>query len=251
LCNLLSNAVKFTPDNGAAEVRVIQHEDSVEIQVRDTGIGIPPDFLPHVFERFQQADSSTTRPGSGLGLGLAIVRHLVELHRGRVEAASDGPGKGATFTIHLPAEHHVQLKTSSPQRPSDQVVAAMPLRGIRVLVVDDDADSREAIVAALRAAGAEITNVDNVRDALRHATNGAIDLVVSDIGMPREDGYALIRQLREGARTTHLAALALTAYASIGDQRRVIAAGYDAFIAKPAAANELIATVARLAARRG
>jgi signal transduction histidine kinase len=250
LSNLLSNAVKFTPPNGRAEVRVLQQPSTVEIQVRDTGIGIESDFLPNVFERFQQADSSSTRPESGLGLGLAIVRHLVELHHGKVEAASEGTGKGATFTVRLPAAPDVQLKRSAaPTAVSNDTSSIAPLAGIHVLVVDDDPDSREAIAAALRAAGAEIGSVDNVHEALERTATQRVDILVSDIGMPREDGFALIRRLREGERTSHLAALALTAYASIGDQRRVLAAGYDGFIAKPAAANELIATVARLARR--
>ncbi|HTO55202.1 MAG TPA: ATP-binding protein, partial [Myxococcota bacterium] len=254
ISNLLSNAVKFTPALGRADIHVEQKPAGVEIRVSDTGRGIEPHFLPRVFERFQQADSSTTRPESGLGLGLAIVRHLVVLHQGSVEAHSAGPGEGATFVVRLP-EGAQQGGLSNLTTARARLLRAAPpsgqLQNLQLVVVDDDPDAREAIASALRAAGAVVHPAQNVRDALARIEQGGIDVVVSDIGMPFEDGYSLIRRLRQNAEASaeRVAALALTAYASVEDQRRALAAGYDGFVAKPAAAGELIATVARLAKR--
>jgi signal transduction histidine kinase len=246
--NLLSNAIKFTPEGGQVELLVRQQTDSVEIRVTDTGAGIDPRFLPHVFERFRQADSSSTRHESGLGLGLAIVRHLVELHGGRAGAASGGPGQGATFTVWLPSDPSDSFDDEPVQRArvADTIFADAPLANLSVLVVDDDADSREANVVALRSAGAQTQSIDNVRDAIALVDTTAIDVVVSDIGLPGEDGYSLIRALRSRDESKRIAALALTAYASIVDQRRILAAGYDAFLAKPTAASELVGTVLRV-----
>jgi signal transduction histidine kinase len=246
--NLLSNAVKFTPSGGQVELLVRQHTDSAEIRVTDTGAGIDSRFLPHVFERFRQADSSSTRHESGLGLGLAIVRHLVDLHGGRVAAASDGPGKGATFTVWLPSDASDSFRDDPVPyvELTETTFAEAPLTHLSLLVVDDDADSREAIVVALRSAGAQTQTIDNVRDAIALIEDNAFDVVVSDIGLPGEDGYALIRALRSREASQRVAALALTAYASIVDQRRILAAGYDAFLAKPTAASELVAAVLRV-----
>jgi signal transduction histidine kinase len=248
--NLLSNAVKFTPAGGHAEIHVTRTGDGVEIRVTDTGRGIKPEFLPHVFERFQQADSSTTRPESGLGLGLAIVRHLTELHHGSVEAHSAGPGQGATFIVRLPS-HGLGGKgvgaIALAAKHTGAFTPAGQLAGVRVLVVDDDSDARDAIAASLRAAGGVVEDFSNVRDALSRIERGGIEVVVSDIGMPFEDGFSLIRRLRQDGPP--ISALALTAYASVEDQRRALSAGYDDFVAKPAAAGELVATVARRAKR--
>jgi signal transduction histidine kinase len=250
--NLLSNAVKFTPALGHVDLHVRQLADSVEIRVSDTGRGIEPDFLPHVFERFQQADSSTTRPESGLGLGLAIVRSLAELHHGSVTASSAGPGKGASFTVRIPMGTEGAPDSASWPWRGRRVTtgAGKPLTGLRLVVVDDDADAREAIATALLAAGADVESASSAADALASIERAPVDVLVSDIGMPFEDGFSLIRRLRSAERESRAtAALALTAYASIEDQRRALAAGYDGFIAKPATAGELIATVARLARR--
>ncbi len=250
--NLLSNGIKFTPAGGRVDIRVAAHGAEVEIRVTDTGRGIALGFLPHVFERFQQADSSTTRSETGLGLGLAIVRHLVLAHSGSVQAESEGLGRGARFTVRLPIASEIgrRLQAAAPSaRPG---VTARPdgaLDGLRVLVVDDDADSREANVAALARAGIRVSSAASVRDALARIAEGPVDVVVSDIGMPHEDGFELIRALRARPqdRTARTAAVALTAFASVEDERRALASGYDAFLAKPADLDVLLDLLTRLA----
>jgi signal transduction histidine kinase len=254
--NLLSNGVKFTSPGGRTDISVTVDAGWIEIRVSDTGRGIAAEFLPHVFERFQQADSSTTRAESGLGLGLAIVRHLVLAHRGTVEAASEGLGRGAVFTVRLPvvqARTPVELPFTLPQVGHVDAGPALrdQLDGVRVLVVEDDADSREAILAVLSQAGAVLASADNVRRALEHLSREPVDVVVSDIGMPHEDGFMLIRELRSrllpGAAP--VGAIALTAFASVEDQHRAFVAGYDAFLAKPADMNELVSVIGQLARR--
>ena len=252
--NLLSNAVKFTPRGGHVDV-VLQRVDSqLEITVRDSGCGIAPDFLPHVFERFRQADASTTRSHGGLGLGLSIVKQLVELHGGTVRADSGGAGTGATFVVRLPL---------SPLRGADDADGppsalgllgdAMNLAGIRVLVVDDEPDTRELIRQVLAQAQADAVTAGSAADALRAIEAQRPDVVVSDIGMPGRDGYEFIRQLRrlphgQGGRTP---AIALTAFARTEDRTRAMMAGYQVHVAKPIEPAELIATVASLAGRTG
>ena len=250
--NLLSNAVKFTPALGRAEVQAVQVGGGVEISVVDTGMGIEPDFLPHVFERFQQADSSTTRNETGLGLGLAIVRHLVELHGGSVRAESEGRDRGARFTVVLPSRPPGESAVADGPLLAKSPAAAGggTLDSLRVLVVDDDPDSRDAIVAALSSARASVRGVTSVAEGMAALARAPADVVVSDIGMPREDGYELVRRLRASTHGSHVAALALTAYASIDDHHRALAAGFDGFITKPADAGELVAVVARLARER-
>src|SRR6185295_10423501 len=246
--NLLANAVKFTPRGGTVRMDVTNTASQAVIQVRDTGQGIGPDFLPHVFERFRQADSSTTRSEGGLGLGLAIVRHLVELHGGTVEATSGGEGHGTTFTVRLPlpAVRMGEARSARARiRPAD---ATVTLEGLRILVVDDERDARDAIAAVLEQRGATVTAVGSVREALQHLASARPDVLVSDIAMPIEDGFALIRLLGSlDERTATVPALALTAYSGIGDEERILAAGYRAYLAKPIEAMELVATVARLA----
>jgi signal transduction histidine kinase len=254
--NLLSNAVKFTPKNGRVEVRVEEFGSMAQIRVDDTGHGIDPMFLPHIFERFRQADSSSTRAEGGLGLGLAIVRHLVELHGGTVQAESAGVGKGSTFTVRLPlpavrttivapveSSHGARLRLGVPALPS--------LERVRVLVLDDEQDAREAITAVLEGCGARVTAVGTVRDALGTLKTETTDVIVSDIAMPKEDGYTFIKELhgRRDAKDSRVPTLALTAYASVEEQRRILAAGFDGFLAKPIEATELASAVARLSRR--
>ena len=234
--NLLSNGIKFTPAGGRVEIAVVASPPQVEIRVTDTGRGIAPEFLPHVFERFQQADSSTTRSEAGLGLGLAIVRHLVLAHGGSIGAESDGLGRGARFTVRLPIASELARRppgagAASARPRSTPDAAGAPLVGVRVLVVEDDADSREAILAALARAGARVSSAGSVRGALAELERAPVDVVVSDIGMPDEDGFELIRELRgrEQGSAERTGAIALTAFASVDDEERALASGYDAF----------------------
>lgn len=255
--NLLSNAIKFTPRDGRVEVRLGESAPHALIQVSDTGIGIRPDFLPHVFDRFRQAESSLTRSHGGLGLGLSIVRHLVELHGGVVEVDSAGEGQGTTFTVRLPLR--AELAEGPPldrRRPAAAAsrVWSLPdlLKGIRVLVVEDEEDTRELVVTALQQCGAEVAAVDSVPAALE-AFDGALpDVLVSDIGLPDEDGYSLIHKVRSRSPADggHVPAAALTAYARAEDRRRALEAGFQTHLAKPLDPSVLVATVASLAGRR-
>ncbi|MBW4496956.1 MAG: PAS domain S-box protein [Oscillatoria princeps RMCB-10] len=256
--NLLSNAIKFTPAFGRVGVRLSVEMGHVLIQVSDTGTGIAPEFLPFVFERFRQADSSSTRAHGGLGLGLAIVRHLTELHGGTIEVASEGEGKGATFTLRLPlAQSGVGYGQKGigeePPAPSAQCsIPDTPLTGVRVLVVDDEADTRELLGVILQHYGAEVRAAASVRQTLEVLQEWKPDVLVSDIGMPEEDGYSLIRQLRalEGERGERLPAAALTAYAREEERRRALEAGFQTHIPKPVEPALLADAVAALAGRR-
>ncbi len=246
--NLLSNAVKFTPRGGTARVEVESTASQAIVRVLDNGRGIHPDFIGHVFERFRQADSSTTRSEGGLGLGLAIVRHIVEQHGGMVSAESPGPGRGSIFTIRLP------LPAVRVGRGGDEVRHRIPagklarLDGLRTLVVDDEHDAREAIAAVLEASGARVSVADGVPAALEALRQGSYDAMISDIGMPGQDGFALIHQIRTGeASGRRMPSLALTAYASRVELKRMLEAGFDASLVKPIEAGELIREVARLA----
>jgi signal transduction histidine kinase/uncharacterized protein with PIN domain len=253
--NLLSNAIKFTPRGGRVEVRLRSARESVEIAVRDSGAGIRPDFLPYVFDRFRQAESTLTRSHGGLGLGLSIVRHLVEMHGGTVEAASDGEGKGATFTVRLPVRAVAPGPgpgVAAPRRVAQPVeVQAVDLAGLLVVVVDDEPDARDLLREVLEACGAEVTAAASAAEALAVIERARPDVLVSDIGMPGEDGYSLMRRVRarESVAEGHLPAAALTAYARPEDRSLALAAGYDLHLAKPIDPGELAAAVARLAAR--
>jgi PAS domain S-box-containing protein len=258
--NLLANAVKFTPSGGQVEVRLERADPHAQISVRDTGSGISPDFLPHVFDRFRQADSSSTRPYGGLGLGLSIVRHLVELQGGAVTAASDGVGRGATFTVHLPlrAVRDVQPQLPSESSSPSAVVKDKPLYSrfprldhLQVLVVDDEADARELLMAVLEQCGAEAIAVASAAEALEALQRWRPDVLVSDIGMPQEDGYVLIGKVRalvpeQGGR---IPAIALTAYARAEDRTRALAAGFQTHVPKPVEPAELAFVIASLAGR--
>jgi PAS domain S-box-containing protein len=242
--NLLSNAVKFTPAGGRVLIRLEQAGGAARIVVTDTGSGIPQEFLPHVFDRFRQADSSTTRAHGGLGLGLAIVRHIVEQHGGHVRVDSAGLGQGATFTVDLPLHGSAAGTDAVPAAigvPRTGVLAA-----VNVLVVDDEPDGRELTTALLQISGAEVVAVSSAAHALAAAQARLPDVVVTDIGMPEADGYALIRELRAGGYRGP--AVALTAYGRIEDRERALAAGFDAHVAKPADAASLAEVIATVVA---
>ena len=255
--NLLSNAVKFTPRGGRVGVRIDRSESHVQITVTDTGRGIDPVFLPHMFERFRQADSSTTRSEGGLGLGLAIVRHLVELHGGTVGAGSAGVGKGSAFTVRLPLRAvRTSAATNQPPRMARLPIPLTPLAdlaGTHVLVLDDEPDAREAIAAVLEGCAAEVAAVATVSEALAALERGAVEVVVSDIAMPSEDGYCFIQAVRQlpAERGGRVPVVALTAHAGTQERDRIFAAGFDAYLTKPVEPRDLAATVARMATRSG
>jgi signal transduction histidine kinase/ActR/RegA family two-component response regulator len=255
--NLLANAIKFTPEGGQVDVFIEPSDDQIEIRVVDTGQGISSDFLPHVFERFRQAEDATSRRNVGLGIGLTIVRQLVELHGGTVHAASQGEGRGATFTIRLPisagearlgpaaalGERRTAASTASPTRRLAR------LDGLCILVVDDNADGRTLTSLVLTQAGGTVKAVSSVRAALQILESERPDILVSDIGLPGEDGYALIRQIRQGETKDgrFLPAVALTGYARAEDRARILAAGFQAHVAKPAEPIELTSVIATVA----
>jgi len=237
--NLLANAIKFTPAGGSITVSLEADTERSRLTVADTGPGLSPDFLPHVFDTFRQADSSLTRVHGGLGIGLAIVRHVVELHGGHVSATSAGPGAGSSFVVELPLVH-----ASTSER---LVIEASPatLRGVRVLIVEDDRDTRELLESALSGFGAATRGVVSVHDALHAVATWQPHVVVADIALPGEDGYALIDRLRRLPVRTP--AIALTGYARNEDRQRALAAGYQVHIAKPVEPEELGRVVALLA----
>ncbi|HTQ05119.1 MAG TPA: PAS domain S-box protein [Polyangiaceae bacterium] len=251
--NLLSNAVKFTDAGGEVLTTVERHGNELSLSVRDTGQGIPLEFLPHVFERFRQADGSTTRRFGGLGLGLAIVRHVTELHGGRVEAESGGPGRGALFRVTLPIRHAAMDASVAPAEALETRPASQPRRhalgGLRILVVDDDRDAREMLEEALVDAGASVRSADSASQALDFVRSFRPHVIVSDVGMPDEDGYAFMRHVRElGARQGgDVPSIALTGYARHGDKTLAIAAGFTAHVAKPVVPAELVELVVSLA----
>src|SRR5258706_10805911 len=257
--NLLTNAIKFTNRGGKVEVNLTRQSGYVQIKVVDNGIGIDPQFLPYVFDRFRQADSSSTRHHSGLGIGLAIVRHVVELHGGTVHAESFGQVHGATFTVSLPVSAvKMESEQVPPQRRSTKSNASpLPspdiLAGLHVLLVDDEADAREMLSEVLRRHQARVTAVASARDALVEFDRNLPDVLISDIAMPDDDGYALIRKVR--GRTAEqggqVPALALTAYAREEDRVRALAAGFQVHVPKPVEPHELATVVASLAGRNG
>jgi signal transduction histidine kinase/CheY-like chemotaxis protein len=253
--NLLANAVKFTPRGGRIEVGAAREGAHVVITVKDTGSGIRPSLLPHVFDRFRQGDASTTRTHGGLGLGLAIVRHLVELHGGTASAASDGDDSGACFTVQLPAPEAVP-PAATPSPAAGAVLVAevdeddgAALRGLKVVVVDDETDARDLLGTLLRNAGVDVTTVSTASEGVLAVTQHLPDILVSDIGMPQEDGYSLMRRIRSlpAHRGGHTRALALTAYARPEDVSRALAAGFQRHVPKPIAPGQFLAAVAALA----
>ncbi|HEY2368743.1 MAG TPA: response regulator [Polyangiaceae bacterium] len=243
--NLLSNAVKFTPDGGRITTRVRRERDHVVLTVTDTGVGVLGDFLPRVFERFRQADASLARSRGGLGVGLAIVKHIVELHGGTVAAASDGKDHGATFTVRLPAidaVREVPPLTGGEASPES-------LNGVLVLLVEDDSDARRLLRFTLEQSGARVIDVESAAGAMTELDRAIPDVILCDISMPQEDGYSLIRRIRArkpqaGGRVP---SVAVTAYARPEDVRHALAAGFDLHLAKPLEPRDLIAAVVRLA----
>jgi signal transduction histidine kinase/ActR/RegA family two-component response regulator len=254
--NLLSNAVKFTGRGGKVQIRLGRIDSHVEVSVADTGVGIAPEFLPHVFERFRQADASIARERGGLGLGLSIARQLAEMHGGTIEAASGGVGQGSTFTVKLPLMV-VQQRDESDLRPhaaaSTQTIQSRDLDGVHVLAVDDDPDAIRLITELLEVAGARVTTASSADEAIELLESELPDVVVTDLGMPRVDGFQLLEQIRahRNPLVRHVPAAALTAYARSDDRVKVLRAGFHMHLAKPVDPAELVAAVAALAKRFG
>jgi PAS domain S-box-containing protein len=255
--NCLANAVKFTPSGGLIRVRLEGDDALARILISDTGVGISADFLPHVFGRFQQADGAITRSHTGLGLGLAIARHLVEIHGGTIEASSDGLGHGATFTVTLPVMGMRGGKADTREDYFETATAPVPdnrampnLRGLRVLTIDDEADTRDLVRAVLESCGADVVTAASAREGLDSLSRWNPHILICDIAMPEEDGYSVIRKVRESAQTVNLPAIALTAYARIEDRMRALEAGFQMFLPKPVEAEELRSTVASVAERQ-
>ena len=257
--NLLSNAIKFTPKEGMVQVLLESVSSHVEISVADTGIGIDPEFLPHVFERFRQGDASTTRKFGGLGLGLSIAKDLVELHGGTVEAKSDGAGRGATFVVHLPlVVVHSRSHEAPRVHPKSPTLAAfdlnpLELSGVKVLIVDDEADARELVRRVLTACGAQVFTAATAAQALEIIASDHPQVLISDIGMPDVDGFELLRRVRAlgDAGGGGIPAIALTAFARSEDRTRALRAGFLVHVSKPVEPSELAATVATVAGRTG
>ncbi|HEX5873271.1 MAG TPA: ATP-binding protein [Pyrinomonadaceae bacterium] len=255
--NLLTNAVKFTPKGGRIQVKLQRVDSHVEIVVRDSGVGISKEFLPHVFDRFRQADASSTRIHGGLGLGLSIVHQLVDLHGGAVTVHSEGEGKGATFTVTLPfvavAGDQKEAEAVHPAQ-SDEILSfdGLPsLQGLRILVVDDEPDTRELIEEVLKECGAEVITSPSAAEALAALEKNKPDVLVSDLGMPDEDGYSLISKVRAlpPERGGNIPAAALTAYARSEDRMRVLRSGFQFHLPKPVDSAELVTVIASLAGR--
>jgi signal transduction histidine kinase/ActR/RegA family two-component response regulator len=247
IANLLNNALKFTPPHGAIGLGIHRAGPDARIVIRDSGSGISPDLLPRIFDRFQQGDSSTTRAHGGLGLGLAIVKHLVDQHGGRIEVTSDGPGRGATFTITLPLVLDQRLAMESPEGAS---LDPSLLAGVRVLVVDDEADARSTLSAMLEQFGAEPTVVASAGDAFSEIVHLQPDVLLSDVAMPGEDGIALIRRVRTTISPAGLPAAALSAYVDGDSKARALDAGFQVYLAKPVEPSLLASTLAALVQRR-
>jgi PAS domain S-box-containing protein len=255
--NLLANAIKFTPRGGRVQVRSERVNSHLEIVVSDTGQGISPDFLPYVFDRFRQADQKTSRQHGGMGLGLAIVRHLVEMHGGTVRANSEGEGKGATFTVTLPITPVYQVDSSGSRvhpaarelLPGDDITDR--LDGLTILVVDDEPDTRELLKQGLEYCGAKVRVAGSAVEALNELKRGLPDILISDIGMPGSDGYDFIRQVRglPVAAGGRIAAIALTAYTRVEDRLQALRAGYDMHVPKPVELAELVAVAASVVRR--
>ncbi|MCA1561191.1 MAG: hybrid sensor histidine kinase/response regulator [Acidobacteria bacterium] len=249
--NLLTNAVKFTPAGGTVTVSLERPQGHVRLTVRDTGVGIPASFLPYVFDRFRQADGGAARTEGGLGLGMAIVRHLVELHGGQVTAESAGEGMGASFTMDLPVSA-IAAAVETESAPVDDAAAGprSVLAGVRLLLVEDDAPSRSAITALLEEAGAEVLGASSVDEALRAVTERRPDVVVSDIRMPGHDGFELIRELRarNAGSAEQIPAVALTGWGREADRRRALSEGFQLYMAKPVDGSALANAVAGLVA---
>lgn len=253
--NLLTNAIKFTPKGGQVQVLLHRVNSHIELSVVDTGIGIPASFLPRVFERFSQRDSSTTRAHSGLGLGLAITKQLVELHGGTISVASAGEGQGATFAVELPislmqVEDERDRAHPTVESFAQEVLALPSLEGVRALIVDDEPDARDLLKSILEEQGARLTVVASADEALTTLATSRPTIIISDIGMPGMDGFQMIRAFRASEpRDSRIPALALTAFARSEDRKRSLVAGYQAHLAKPFDVAELVLQVAGMVGR--
>jgi signal transduction histidine kinase/ActR/RegA family two-component response regulator len=252
--NLLANAVKFTPPGGTIRLELTRTESALTLLVRDSGKGIAKTFLPHVFDRFRQEDDAATRRHSGLGLGLALVRHIVTAHSGAVSAYSEGEGLGATFTISIPINSARESRSGESDRPSpapsvlNHDLPVGMLGKLKILVVEDDEDARDLLVTMLTQQGANVDQAGNCGEALARIERSAPDVLLSDIGLPGEDGYELIRRVRErGYSPATLPAIALTAYSRREDQRLAMQAGFQAHVAKPVEPATLVAAVVEAA----
>jgi CheY-like chemotaxis protein len=256
--NLLSNAVKFTQKGGRVQVRLARVSSHIEIVVSDTGQGIGPEFLPYVFDRFRQADGSSTRSHGGLGLGLAIVRHIVELHGGSVTAASPGKNLGATFTVSLPIMA-IHAKPSGEERSHPRTsreaaldfTPSLSLKGVKVLVVDDEQETLLLLGAVLTQSGAYVNTASSAREGFEKVKTWQPDVIVSDIGMPVEDGYAFMKRVKTWAREAGawIPAVALTAYARAEDRMKVLSSGFQIHVPKPVEPAELVTVIASLIER--
>jgi CheY-like chemotaxis protein len=251
---LLSNAIKFTPRNGQIDVRVTGKDSNVEIEISDTGQGISPEFLPFAFERFHQADNSYTRQVGGLGLGLAIVRHLVELHGGKVFAESEGENQGATFTISLPIAVRQEQLSAVNHNSNEQFrksINTESLKGLRLLLVEDDEDSREMLKIMFEQYDMEIAAVASAVEALETIRQIQPDILISDVGLPGVDGYELIRKIRQLSpeQGGTVPAVALTGYASLQDRARALDSGYQEHLSKPVDIDRLLELVKGLVMR--
>jgi CheY-like chemotaxis protein len=252
--NLLSNAVKFTPTGGKVTVYLRQADSIAEIEVTDSGQGIRPDFLPFVFDRFRQADSTSTRQHGGLGLGLAIARHLIEIHGGSIEARSNGEGEGAAFIVRLPLVGSLvdgpdQSMAEAAQIQEDamrleKLQSQQSLSGMHILIVDDDRDTLDLLSAALTQRSARVTTASSAAEAIRALKFFRPDVLISDIAMPHEDGYQLLEQVTALGVVPGIPVIAITAYAKEEDKVRALAAGFQRFLAKPVELSEFIAAVA-------
>ncbi|AEG94211.1 hybrid sensor histidine kinase/response regulator [Ramlibacter tataouinensis] len=251
--NILVNAVKFTPSGGRVRVALERVGEMAQVTITDTGEGISPDFLPHMFDRLRQADGSTTRRHGGLGLGLSIVKHLVELHGGTVHGDSPGPGQGASFVVRLPLAPVAERRRVAPEPSSAEAgVGCVSLAGVRVLAVDDEPDARDLLRKVLEDCGAQVQVAASAREALALFAESSPDILVCDIGMPAEDGYALISQVRKlEGDAPRVPAIALTAFARAEDRRRALLAGFQLHLAKPVEADELVVAVASQLGRTG
>jgi signal transduction histidine kinase/CheY-like chemotaxis protein len=257
--NLLSNAIKFTPKGGQVRISLFREDETSVIRITDTGIGIQPDFLPHVFERFRQAEPSARRSFGGLGLGLSIVKDVVELHGGTVEVHSEGSGLGSTFTVRLPISpaadvRRDELGFDEYDEPAADGETLVRLDGLRVLVVDDEPDARDILVKLLDGVGAKVVAAESADEALDlvERCDGGLDVLVSDLGMPERDGFDLIREVRRrGHHARILPAVALTSYVGKSDRRKALLAGYQVHVSKPVDPADLVAVIASLAGRTG
>ena len=248
ICNLLSNAIKFTPEGGSIRISMQQAATSVYVVVSDTGEGLSPTFLPHAFERFRQADSSITKKFGGLGLGLSIVKQLVEMHGGTVTASSAGAGRGSTFTVQLPLVATVPAVENNPPSNSTAVDIASALQGTRILIVDDEPDALHLVSYLFQKHGADIRTATSAAEALRIIATFDPQLLISDIGMPEVDGYELLRTIRaEVPNGKNLPAIALTAFADQANREKALMTGFQNHIGKPFDAATLLAMAASMA----